>query len=102
MKHVHAELMIAWANDTSIEIETRPSGEYPWSVSDRPRWFPDHQYRIKPAFPETTMTHEQLEHAWSYGPTRWSLKLTVFANAVLAHAVETGQLVVPDGAGAQP
>lgn len=46
-RHPHADLMIAYANDTSLEIEVRDRGE--WCVSSRPLWLPHMQYRIKPA-----------------------------------------------------
>lgn len=46
-RHPHADLMIAYANDTSLEIEVSDRGE--WCVSSRPLWIPHLQYRIKPA-----------------------------------------------------
>lgn len=53
-RHRHADLMIAYANDTSLEIECRPIGEWDWGKSALCKsWDPEFEYRIKPKPPVT-------------------------------------------------
>jgi hypothetical protein len=45
MKHIHADLIHAWAN--GAEIEVRRSKNAPWDRCETPRWYSDFEYRIK-------------------------------------------------------
>ena len=47
MKHIHHDLMIQYAKDTSIEIEVMET-HYDWGVTIQPAWDIDREYRIKP------------------------------------------------------
>ncbi len=48
-RHKHADLMIAYANDTTLEIQWRSNPDEEWSdLSQQPSWYPDYEYRIKP------------------------------------------------------
>lgn len=42
----HADLIIQWANDPSLEIQTQVCGE--WQTISNPSWFESVEYRIKP------------------------------------------------------
>lgn len=42
-RHIHADLIIAWANGASIQMEL-----YDWTDIDAPTWQKNIQYRIKP------------------------------------------------------
>lgn len=46
-KHPHHDLMIQYANDTSIEIEVMET-YYGWGVTIQPAWNTDREYRRKP------------------------------------------------------
>ena len=46
-RHKHADLMIAFANDTSLVIEV--NGGDGWTETTQPLWRTDLHYRIKPA-----------------------------------------------------
>ena len=49
MKHVHADLIKQWADDTSIEIQMRiKHSNTSWANANRPLWDPEREYRIKP------------------------------------------------------
>ncbi len=46
----HAELIKQWADDDSLEIETRPKGHRDiteWGVTSTPAWIEEFEYRIK-------------------------------------------------------
>lgn len=45
-RHMHADLIIAWAN--GAEIQCRSSRRYPWENCTLPLWSSDCEYRIKP------------------------------------------------------
>ena len=51
LRHPHADLMIAYANDTSLEIEYKDwfdGGEWKSLNGQHPTWYIKTQYRIKP------------------------------------------------------
>ena len=50
MKHVHHDMIVAWAADTSrvVEVETDTG----WQVINTPVWTADSEYRFKPAEPK--------------------------------------------------
>jgi hypothetical protein len=49
MKHVHADLIKQWADDTSIEIQMRiKHSNTSWANAYRPLWDSEREYRIKP------------------------------------------------------
>jgi len=45
--HKHKDLIIAWANDTSLKIECNGHLNI-WTDCDSPSWHEDVEYRIKP------------------------------------------------------
>ena len=47
-RHPHADLMIAYANDTSLKIEWFNGGEWKSLNGQHPTWYIKTQYRIKP------------------------------------------------------
>lgn len=47
-RHKHADVMIAYANDTSIEIEYYDFEDDRWFEVNNPFWFENSVYRIKP------------------------------------------------------
>ena len=47
-KHKHADLMIAYANDTTLKIERQHPDGYWRDVGPIPAFIPDVNYRIKP------------------------------------------------------
>ena len=48
MKHIHADLIKQWVDDTSIELEHKGSNEMEWQRVHSPSWNETTQYRIKP------------------------------------------------------
>jgi len=54
-RHVHADLMILAANDTSLRFQYRVGHSHPWKdciypdtiTPFTPAWHPDHEYRVK-------------------------------------------------------
>ena len=46
MRHIHADLIIAWANGAQIQFRYSTSDE--WADSKNPSWSTHIQYRIKP------------------------------------------------------
>jgi hypothetical protein len=49
MKHVHHDMIVEWAKDTSREVEVYFPGIKTWSATPSPEWREDRQYRFKPA-----------------------------------------------------
>lgn len=48
-RHPHADLIKAWAEDTSRVVQYRdPTDVYDWNDIERPAWRPDMEYRFKP------------------------------------------------------
>lgn len=47
-RHKHADLMIAYANDTSLVIEWKSKLGNEWAISKAPIWDESYEYRIKP------------------------------------------------------
>lgn len=45
-KHVHSDVIKAWADGEEIEVSTDPSG--PWHDAPEPGWVLDLFYRVKP------------------------------------------------------
>ena len=97
--HKHAELIKAWADGVEVQYNNCTQG---WIDCINPAWHEGNEYRIKPAapkWPETTMTYCQLEFAYlnEGGATSWnSHAARTLANAAIAHACETGQLVTKE------
>ena len=52
MKHVHHDMIIEWAKDTSRVVESRNFLHHEWIVVPHPKWHPTWQYRFKPAEPK--------------------------------------------------
>jgi len=49
MKHVHHDMIVEWAKDTSRVVQKCMYGT--WSDDPDPKWNPDYKYRFKPAEP---------------------------------------------------
>jgi len=48
-RHKHADLMIAYANDTTLKIQWRSNPDMEWSdLHQQPSWGTNNEYRIKP------------------------------------------------------
>ena len=45
-KHKHAAVIHAWADGAQVQMKWESSG---WQDSTEPAWFPELEYRIKPA-----------------------------------------------------
>jgi hypothetical protein len=48
MKHVHADLIVAWANGAEIEVLIPSAADISWHPLLQPRWNELGVYRIKP------------------------------------------------------
>ena len=51
MKHVHHDMIVEWAKDTSRVVQ-RYYGGGVWLDEKSPQWFPNDKYRFKPAEPK--------------------------------------------------
>lgn len=96
--HVHADVIRAFADGATIQV-CYLAGE--WKDEAYPHFDAYVQYRVKPEkkWPDTTMTYEQLETAYSGagGINSWdNVAARVLANEAIAHACETGQVVPAD------
>ena len=92
MKHKHCEVIKAWAEGSEIEVMCK--GE--WMDAGIPTWSESNAYRIKPPapkWPETTLEYAKLYDAYNSSSVNG---LMFVANAALAHALEIGQVVLPD------
>lgn len=47
-RHPHADVMIAYANDTTLGIQWRTGDDQEWEDIEFPSFHPEFQYRIKP------------------------------------------------------
>lgn len=47
-KHKHADLMIAYANDTTLKFERQHADGYWYDAASSPSFIPEVNYRIKP------------------------------------------------------
>jgi len=52
MKHVHHDMIIEWAKDTSRVVEAYATTVNHWFIDRAPDWHPAVQYRFKPAEPK--------------------------------------------------
>ena len=52
MKHIHHDLIVAWAADPSRVVQSRRLDHHGWAVDPDPQWLPYWQYRFKPAEPK--------------------------------------------------
>lgn len=97
--HVHAEIIRAWADNPAIEIEYREIGLTKWvSIDTVPLWCADCEYRIKPekVYPETRMSGDELMDIYITTTGEDNHDFIAIANAAIRHAVDSGQLVVPE------
>jgi hypothetical protein len=51
MKHVHHDMIVAWAKDTSRVVEIR-GVDWAWRETVAPTWGTQNEYRFKPAEPK--------------------------------------------------
>jgi len=84
MKHIHADLIHAWADGAEIEI--RRNTDAPWEKTEAPRWYSEFQYRIKPELKPNFVRNYQI----SKDGTVWLSPST--ANIRLTFDGETGKL----------
>ena len=47
-KHVHHDLIVKWAADSTVTVECRQGPNYPWQEISTPSWVTQFEYRIKP------------------------------------------------------
>lgn len=95
MKHIHCEVIKAWADGADIQCFSNQK----WVDVNQPLFLDDTQYRIKPPapkWPESTMRDGELEAC--LGGARYPNlnTLRAVANAAIAHACETGLVMLPD------
>lgn len=96
-KHKHAEVIKAWADGAEIQASYKGG---PWINFDEPSWCPETDFRIKPPapkWPETTISGESLERIYldtDSGDSGYD-DFIALANAAIAHALETGQVILP-------
>ena len=100
MKHKHAETIHAWAEGAKLQFRI-PPGET-WQDVEIPSFLGHCEYRVKPAYPETTIGHSEMFDIYaSYlrrnlGYTTVGAEsggLAAVANAAIRHAIEAGQVV---------
>lgn len=102
MKHIHAEVIKAWADGQSIQCRMPSIQNGLWVDCLEPQWTTGIEYRIKPAapkWPQTTMTYQKLREAYLYAASviGWDEAAAMsLANAAIAHACEYGALVPAD------
>ena len=84
MKHIHADLIHAWADGAEIEI--RRNTDAPWEKTIVPKWYSEFQYRIKP---EPKPNVEALYYASIYSVSPHSNRTP---NLKLTFDVETCEL----------
>lgn len=93
--HKHAEVIKAWADGAEIEL-MHPDGA--WTDSGIPTWSIWNVYRIKPPapkWPETNLSGDFLDDAWASFDGDGAESAKHIANLALAHALETGQVILP-------
>ena len=101
--HKHAEFIKAKADGAVVECRMTGIENQFYAMDDDDFDFPsDHEYRIKPPapkLPETTMTYSQMCMAYKHeekdGVSWHSGAARNLANAAIAYALETGQVVLP-------
>ena len=47
-QHRHHDLIVQWAANTSLKVETRVCSMGKWEETRNPQWVDDQEYRIKP------------------------------------------------------
>lgn len=91
MKHKHHDLIVQWAADTSLPLETKvPNGCWVKARSD-PRWFPENEYRfvdpyreLKEAFHQGETIQVSVSGVWHDLPTLPYL----FSNPVSSYRIK--------------
>jgi hypothetical protein len=83
MKHVHHDMIVAWAADTSRVVEVYSDSLDYWRSVDIPTWSPNCVYRFKPAEPKYIVVNgiqvpepvrgglEHNQEYWLVDPTAW-------------------------------
>lgn len=98
MKHKHCEVIKAWAD--GAEVQSFCTEDKKWITLASPFfWNPEHEYRIKPPapkWPKTTLTERELDAHYDEVRPPYDFTYTTIANYALSHALETGQVVLPD------
>lgn len=94
-KHKHAEVIKAYADGEAIQICV--DGVWMDFQEGHPI-STQCEYRIKPPapnWPKTTMTLEEMKKGLHGDPMSGLIDFKGLANAAIAHALETGQVVLP-------
>lgn len=100
-QHKHAELIKAWADNKTLAFEWRRAASVWNHVVGDPEWLEANEYRIKPVapvapkWPESNCPIDLLAIA-SNSSNLFCASLQAVANAALAHACQSGQLVTKD------
>lgn len=84
-KHIHADLIIAWANGATIEYRSDRTNE--WLVTTNPSWNNDSEYRVKP-FPTTSFTGEELHTLFYAEPDLATEAFVRLANAAIKRHID--------------
>ena len=97
--HPQSEFIKAKADGAVVERRLTGIETHFYTMADDDFDFPlGYEYRIKPPapkWPESTMTGEELHEMYMQDRGSNKESMVVIANAVLAHALETGQVVLP-------
>lgn len=99
--HKHAEVIKAWADGEQIQYYDGLCDK--WLDIDDPDWCENQSYRVKPEvvkpkWPESTMSDKELQAVMDNPDNHeggWDLARDI-ANAAIAHALETGLVVLPN------
>lgn len=63
-RHKHYDMIVAWAENPSLEFQCRHSDDSrmdSWEDCEKPMWFPDVEYRIKPEKSEREIEIEKIQ-----------------------------------------
>lgn len=104
--HKHAEVIKAFAADSSLIVQVRSERSRAWVDIGKGNYFPgflEHmEYRIKPekVYPVTGMTGDMLVDEYMKGEGSVRESFRTIANAAIRHAIDSGQVVLPTKEGA--
>lgn len=89
-KHVHHDMIVAWAANPSRVVEYLDTYQNIWFAIGTPNWGCDIRYRFadevvqKPKFPTTSLSSEQLTHEYEFANgTDFDIALFAVANAAI-------------------
>lgn len=92
--HLHCEAIKAWADGARIQWRTPRTSVWVDCIHV-PEWQIGREYRVKPDYPTTMMTGNEVFEIWQKSPQQVAVArpLLDVANAALRHACDHGQVV---------